>query len=193
MAVKLTEQEIQELRDLKTLPDDDNIRWKEHIKQRLLNNRKLIHIIDNKELEEADAEPDDYYGINILPYFIIHPTQSASKNYLCYEIQFSEEARYNSVIKIAEIIFYCMSEQKGIIEDTTYVARHDLMAAMVKDEFNWTNIFGCQVHLVSDKPSVTDNDYATRTLIFEGEMPNNLVKTRSGRTYTVNGYVINDP
>jgi hypothetical protein len=48
------------------------------------------------------------------------------------------------------------------------------------DIFNWSNIFGGQIHCVSDLPSVTDNDYATRTIIFEQLTDNNLAKTRNG-------------
>ena len=189
MAIGITDNDIEELRALRTGLDNDNIRWKELIKKKLLSNKKLLYVLDNKELEESDAEPDEYFGTSILPYYIIHPTQSSSKNFICYEVEFREEARYNSVIKIANIIFYCLSEQKSVIDKTTYLAKHDLMAALIQNDFNWTNIFSCQVHLVSDRPSVTDNDYATRTLIFEGEMPNNLVKTINGKPRVINSYM----
>lgn len=189
MAVKLTQQELEELRSLKTTLDDDNIRFKEIIKKRLLSNRKLIRVIDNKELSDADEaeEFDQHFGVDILPYYLIHPTQTNAKNYICYEIQFNEESRYNQAIKVQQIIFYCLSEQKGIINHDTYLATHDLMASLIKQQFNWTNFMGMQMHLVSDKPSVTDNDYATRTLIFELESPNNMVKTINRKPTVVNG------
>ena len=189
MGLNITERDIEELRALRTGLDNDNIRLKELIKQKLLSDKKLLHVIDNKELEEADAEPDDYFGVNILPYYIIHPTQTRSQNFVCYEVEFSEEARYNQVIKIARIIFYCLSEQKNVVDETTYLAKHDLMGALIQNDFNWTNLFGCQVHLVSDRPSVTDNDYATRTLVFEGDMPNNLVKTVNGKPRVANSFL----
>lgn len=48
--------------------------------------------------------------------------------------------------------------------------------------FNWTNLFGAQIHLVSDVPSVIDSDYSCRTLVFEQETDNNLAKTKNGVT-----------
>ena len=186
MGLDITQQDIDELRNFRTSLDSDNIRWKEKIKEKLLSNRKLLYVLDNKKLLEQDADPDAYFGDSILPYYIIHPTQSSSQNFVCYEVQFREEARYNKTVKVAEIIFYCLSEQKNVIDQTTYLARHDLLAALVQNQFNYTNVFGCQMHIVSDMPSVTDNDYATRTLIFEGEMPNNMVKTINGKTTIIN-------
>lgn len=186
MGLDITTQDIEELRAFRNSLDNDNIRWKEKIKEKLLSNKQLLYILDNKELQEADADPDAYFGESILPYYIISPTQSSSKNFVCYEVEFREEARYNSTIKVADIIFYCLSEQKSVIDKTTYLAKHDLMAALIQNQFNWKNFFGCQMHIVSDRPSVTDNNYATRTLIFEGEMPNNMVRTIGGKPTIIN-------
>ena len=52
-----------------------------------------------------------------------------------------------------------------------------MLAALISDEFNWTNMFGTQVHLVSDKPVAIDNNYVGRTLIFEQTTPNSIVKS----------------
>ena len=48
---------------------NDNIQYKETIKEKLINNPKIIHTLNNKDLD-PDC-PDDYYGINILPYYLI--------------------------------------------------------------------------------------------------------------------------
>jgi len=55
--------------------DSDDIRYKEIIKQNLINNDLIIYLLNNKELEDTEADPSDYLGINILPYFLVHPTQ----------------------------------------------------------------------------------------------------------------------
>jgi len=85
-------------------------------------------------------------------------------------------------MKLLNITFYILCEEKNNIEKSTGIARHDLIGALIMDIFNWSNLFGCQIHCVSDMPSVTDNDYATRTLIFEQTTDNNLAKTRGGIT-----------
>ena len=81
------------------------------------------------------------------------------------------------MLKYGQVVFYILCDEKNNIEKNTGVARHDLISSLIINNFNWTNLFGKQIHLVSDVPSVTDTDYATRTLTFEGEMPNNLVKS----------------
>ena len=175
---------VKDLRQLKNQLDSDDIRWKEVIKRKLLNNEMLIHALNNKDLEEAD----DYFGVNILPYYIIHPTQTNVGNFVCFETQFDDIERGNKIFKYGQVVFYILCEQKNLIDEETYIARHDLLAALIIDEFNWTNYFGLQCHCVSNKPSVTDNDYACRTLIFELETPNNIIKTQKslGRPTNVN-------
>lgn len=178
----ITPEQIQKLRDLKTLVDSDDIRCKEIIKKTLIENDLIIYLLNNKELEDVEADPSDYLGVNILPYYLIHPTQHNVQNFICYEVGFRELDRYNSKMKILQITFYILCEEKNNIEKKTGIARHDLIGAIILDIFNWSNIFGDQIHCVSDLPSVTDNDYATRTIIFEQRTDNNLAKTRNGNT-----------
>ena len=166
--------------------DDDNIRFKEIIKKNLISDPLIIYLLNNKELEDAEADPSDYLGINILPMFLIHPTQHNVQNFICYEIQFKEVPRYNDTLMYVDIIFYVLCEEKNNIEKLSGIARHDLIAARIKHIFNWTNLFGTQCHIISDIPSVTDSDYATRTVTFELTMPKDIVKTKNGSTYIVN-------
>jgi len=72
--MELTKEEIQRLRDLKKVPDSDDIRYKEIIKKSLINDPLIIYLLNNKELEDDDADPSDYLGVNILPMYLIHPT-----------------------------------------------------------------------------------------------------------------------
>lgn len=184
--MELTPEQVQALRDLKRLPDSDDIRYKEIIKKSLIENPLVIYLLNNKKLEEDGADPSDYLGENILPYFLIHPTQHDVQNFICYEVSYDELQRYNSNMKKQQVIFYVLCEEKNNIEKLTGIARHDLLAAQIIDIFNWSNLFGAQIHLVSDVPSVVDNDYACRTLVFEQETDNNLAKTRNGVTRMLN-------
>lgn len=184
--MELTQAQIQELRNLKTLVDSDDIRIKEIIKKTLIENDLLIYLLNNKELQDAEADPSDYLGVNILPYYIIKPSQSDVQNFICYEVETRELERYNSNMKIQRVIFYVLCEEKNNIEKKTGIARHDLIAALLIDMFNWTNLFTNKIHIVSDIPSVVDNDYACRTLIFEMTTDNNLAKTKNGVTSMLN-------
>lgn len=178
--MELTQQQLSTLLNLKSAPDSDDIRYKELIKKSLIDNELIIYLLNNKELEDSEADPSDYLGVNILPYYIIHPTQHNVQNYICYETSVRELERFNSNMKIQQIIFYVLCEEKNNIEKCTGIARHDLLSALLLDIFNWSNIFGCKIHCVSNVPSVVDSDYACRTLIFEQTTDNNLAKTRNG-------------
>ena len=178
--MELTQEQLQTLRDLKKNVDSDNIHYKEIIKKNLINNDLIIYLLNNKDLDSVGADPSDYLGVNILPYYMIHPTQHNVQNFICYDIGFRELERYNSKMKLLQITFYILCEEKNNIERLTGIARHDLIGAIIKDIFNWSNLFGVQIHCVSDQPSVTDSDYATRTIIFEQTTDNDLVKTRGG-------------
>ena len=172
----LSEEDKKILLHYRNEPDEDDIRYKEIIKQKLLKNNRIIYLLNNRELEESEASNDEYFGINILPYFLISSTQTNVQNFICFECSFDDTIKYNSAMKVQEIIFYCLCEQKNIIEQATSCARHDLLAAEIINMFQGCNDFGNQLKLVSDKPSVTDNNYATRTLIFEQIGPNSLTR-----------------
>lgn len=166
--------------------DNDNIKLKQEIKQRLMNNKYIIRALNNEELWNADAEPDEYFGVNILDYYSIDPTQTNVQNFICFETSFDELNRYNNTVKLQEIIFYILCRVDNIRDNDTSLSRTDLLAALITDEFNFEPLLGGRIHLVSDKPSVVDNKYPARTLIFEQTTDANLVKTKSGITSIIN-------
>ncbi len=164
--MKLTDKELAELRRYRNEPDEDNVRYKQIIKKKLLENNKLLYLLHNKELDADDAGADEYLGTSILPYYIIHPTQSSVKNFICFETSFENVSRGNSVMKIQQIIFYILCHQADINVAELSSPRHDLIAAEITNMFQGCNDFGTQLKLMSDKPSVVDTDYASRTLVF---------------------------
>lgn len=171
------DKDIVEIIQYKKNTGNDNIQYKETIKDKLINNSKIIRSLNNKDLD-PDC-PDDYYGENILPYYLLIDIQTKNANYICFETSFSEVARYNKVMKLGQVIFYIVCDNKDILDKETGIARHDLLAALITDEFDWSNLFGTQVHLVSDRPTAIDAQYVGRTLIFEQTTPNAIV--RNGR------------
>ena len=58
------------------------------------------------------------------------------------------------------------------------IDRHDLLGYLIRDIFNWTNIFGLQFKLIYNKESTIDSDYYCRTLKFEATKPNALNKAK---------------
>ena len=177
-----TQNDTERLLVFKDKSDADEVRIKEIIKQALLGDKYILHVLDNKELE-ANVEDDGTgadadFGVNILPYYNIAPTQSATSAFICYEVS-CEKQRYGGSVgqKKLNIIFYVLVDQKLITDKDTGIARHDLLSALLQNRFNYTNYFGRKIHLVSNIPSVTDNQYSCRTLMFEQLTDDNVVKS----------------
>jgi len=178
--MELSSEQIATLRSYRNESYVDNVRYKEIIKNKLVDNELIIYLLNNKELEDEGAEASEYFGINILPYYMITPTQTNVQNFICFETNFSDVSRENSVMKRQEIIFYILCEQKNIIETYTSASRHDLIASILIDVFQGTNEFGNQMKLLSDQSSIVDTDYACRTLVFEQITPNSIGRKAGG-------------
>lgn len=173
--------------------DSDDIRIKEKIKEILLNNRFLLHVIDDKELEanlEDDGTgADEYFGTHILPYYLINPVQHAAETYVCYEVSYNNSDRSSRVgMEYKELLinFQILSNYKVLINQETGIAKHDLLAAIITDQFNYSNDFGQTIRLISNVPSIVDNDFACRTLTFKQTTDNNLTKTINGTQQLAN-------
>lgn len=180
-------------------PDDDGIRYKEIIKRELLRCPELLYALNDDELEHhlfnedgtlnKEGDWDLYFGDNIRPYMFFPESQTKAKNFLCYKIEFSEIPRYNRFEKIGNVTFFIMCDVKTILDFDTGIARHDLIASIIRERFNWSNIFGTQCRLVSNKETITDSNYVTRTLIFELTVPNSVLGTDNGTTRVINNVV----
>lgn len=190
---------IKELCSLTEYPDDDSIHLKEKIKNVLLSNPALLFCLHNekfeKELFNEDGSINEtgdwslYYGENILPYYIIPETQSKAAHYICYKVEFDESPKYNKIDKYLNVTFVILCDNKDIIDNNTGVPRHDLIASIIREMFNWSNYFGTQCHIVSEKEGLTDNNYATKTLVFECITTNSITKTKEGKTSIINNEV----
>ena len=189
---------LNKLRAYADTPDDDNIRYKEKIHDALLSNAELLYALNNEELEselfdgdklnideetgELLGEVDRYFGdnSNIRPYLFIPDTQTDVKHYICYQVMFNELPRYQNIQKYTEITFNIFVNGKDRTDKLTGIPRHDLIASIIREKFNWSNIFGMQTHLISSKESVTDNNYLVRTLIFQITDVNSITYTPLG-------------
>lgn len=178
---KWTKEDSKRLASYKYIVDNDNVRIKQKIKEKLLANDDIIHVLDNKKLQEKEAENDEYFGINIRDSYIIPETQTDSQNYICFTVGYRDVNRYNDLVKELHITFYILCEQGNLKDRDTGIARHDLLAALIQNEFNYTNFFGRKMQLIQDEESVTDNNYVTRVLTFTQTTDNNITKTSYGK------------
>lgn len=168
---KMTVEEIEEfLCNIKYDENDDSVRIKQLIKENICHDPMIIHVLENPDLDEDT--PDDYFGVNIFDYIRVPNTQSKVKNFVTYAVNIEEDIR-NDKMKVAYITFGIFCNEDSC--DTKYgIARHDLLGYLIRKKFNWSNIFGTQVHLVYDKESVLDIDYSCHTLKFEFVVTNGI-------------------
>lgn len=201
---------LNKLRAYKTTPDDDVILYKQKIKNALLSNPCLLYALNDKKLEselfdkngninwewnedtkqyEPLGEWDRYFGgtSNIRPYLFIPDTQTEVKHYICYQVSFDEMPRYQDTLKYTNVTFTIFVHGNDRNDKLTGIPRHDLIASIIRERFNWSNIFGMQTHLMSSKESTTDNNYIVRTLVFQVVDTNGIYKTTDGIT-SVNNY-----
>jgi hypothetical protein len=191
---------LQKLRSYAYTPDDDVIRIKEKVKEKLLKCPELLYALNNKELEgelfcddgtinaEYDEETgeiiplgewDRYFPYNIRPYVFIPETQAFTDNFLCYTAGFREIPRYNDTEYYFQIIFsiLCSSSPEQAVDSLTGQSRADLIGAILREKFNWSNIFGLQCKIVSNQEDIKDTNYISRTIVLETTKPNGITNT----------------
>ena len=202
---------LNKLRAYKTTPDDENIQYKKKIEKALMLNPCLLYALNEKSLEselfdddgninwewneeikeyEPLGEWDRYFGgnSNIRPYLFIPDTQTEVKHYICYQVSFDEMPRYQDTLKYTNVTFTIFVHGNDRNDKLTGIPRHDLIASIIKERFNWSNIFGMQTHLISSKESTTDNNYLVRTLVFQVVDTNGIANTPYGGKTSFNNY-----
>lgn len=191
------------LRTYKEAPDDENILYKQKIKKALMSNPCLLYALDDKELEselfdkhgninwewnedtkqyEPLGEWDRYFGSDSLirPFLFIPDTQTKVRNYLCYQVSFQDTVRYQPGLKETLVTFTIFVHGNDRMDKLTGIPRHDLIASIIKERFAWSNVFGMQTHIISNRESTTDNNYVVRTLVFQLTDLNSKIQTPYG-------------
>ena len=166
-------------RDIQTV-NDDIVEMKRLIKQTLIADTDILETLHNPALD-IDS-PDEFLDENILGFIRIPTTQDTVRNFICFTVDDIEEHRFNEVMKTQYIQFTCICHLDDM--KTEYgIDRHDLLGFLIRENFNWTNMFGLQFKLIYNKESTIDSDYYCRTLKFEATKPNSLNKARMENAY----------
>lgn len=158
------------IRDIQNV-DDDIARKKRIIEKMLYSDPDIIEILDDPTID-PDCPEDTIYS-SIYPFIRIPGTQDTSKNFITFIVDDTEPSRFNSSMK-NQIVQFVVFVHKDHIQTKYGMARHDLLAFIIKDIFHLSNALGSQMELISSKEYVTDTDYTTRTLRFELTTPNSV-------------------
>ena len=158
------------IRDIQKV-DDDIIEAKRLIKQKLYSDPDIIEALHNVDLNPE--EPDSYIDVNIFDYIRIPGTTDTVKNFICFDIRQDSMSERNDHFKNQLYIFQVSAYEDDI--RTSYgMARHDLLAYLIRDIFNYSNMFGLQLVLTSNVPGLMDSSWSSRTLTFKAVTPNSL-------------------
>lgn len=151
--------------------DDDICSAKRVIKEKLYSDPDIIEVLHNPNLDPS--EPDSYLDVNIFDYIRIPGSISEVNNYICFDIKQSGITDKNSHMKEQLYLFNVYSHENDI--KTPYgVSRHDLLAYLIRDIFNYSNLFGTQLVEISNTPGIMDSYWSSRALIFKAITPNSL-------------------
>lgn len=154
----------------------------------LCKDSDLIELLNNEELVQKNASPEDYYFVNIFPFLKVPDIQSKVKNFICFEIKDTEDLAYNNAFLCRQLQFRVVSHEDDY--RTPYMmARQDIMAALIDERFAWSDIFGDRLKKVHDTGKVAENGYYYRDMYYEMKPVNNLqfghsanVMDHTGRT-----------
>lgn len=211
--IRTKEDLLDKLRAYTKAPDDESVQYKEKIKQALMKSPELLYALHEKDLEtelfcedengeyvlnideetgELLGEVDRYFGreSNIRSYLFFPEAQTEVKHYICYQVMFDELPRYNNTQKYTEVTFTIFVDGKDAVDNLTGIPRHDLIASIIREKFNWSNIFGMQTHIISSKESITDSKYVVRTLVFQVVDMNGIVNTPYDSKTHINNYLL---
>ena len=205
---------LTKLRAYSDTPDDENIQYKKKIEKALMLNPCLLYTLNEKSLEselfdddgninwkwnedtkeyEPLGEWERYFGSNsnIRPFLFIPDTQTEVKHYICYQVSFDEMPRYQDTLKYTNVTFTIFVHGNDRYDKLTGIPRHDLIASIIRERFNWSNIFGMQTHLISSKESTIDNNYLVRTLVFQVVDTNGIYNTSNSKTSNSKTSIVN--
>lgn len=168
-------------RDLNQI-EDDVIRAKRIINERLMNDPDIITALHNETIGYDDDRRSEYLDTNIFSYIRLPGTQDKVKNFICFKVDDIEDLRFNEVMKLQYVEFVVMSHADDI--DTPWgMKRHDLLGCIIRQIFNWSNLLGLQMKCIYNQESVMDTSYSCRTLKFEITKPNQLYKGTANNKY----------
>lgn len=155
--------------------DSEVIEYKRKITNQIISIPEIYQFIDNTEI----TKPTQMINKNIFSYMKIPNATTVVKNYICFNYN-SKMSTKNSVLKNCTVNIAVVCHEDDI--STSYGNRHDVLGGIIQNSFNWSNILGFDLELVSDTESILENRYHCRTLQFVNLSTNNLC-AKIGNSY----------
>lgn len=147
----------------------DNIIYKNKIMNKLCSIPDIVTLINNPKI--TTDNPEAMKKVNIFSRMRVPNTTIGVKNYICFNFNSRTDTR-NKLFK--NVVFDIAVICHEVEIDTVWGNRHDTMAGVITDVFNWSDFLGFELELVSDTESILEKEYYVRTLQFRNLTPNSL-------------------
>ena len=158
---------------------DDVYRFKYHIIQKLTHNNDLLRALHHPSLSfEKPINGDAFIDVAIFDYLKLPENKSEVKNYLCYEVDILNGGTRNYY---AHVTFRIVCHDEDLKTDWN-INRMDLLSLIIRQDFNWEDIFGEKMVLMQDMGNMTQQRYYYRDLVFQVQLPNDY-HTMTSRSY----------
>lgn len=149
---------------------DDIFRYKYKIMKMLTSNQDILHALHNDKLCGKDEiiNGDLYRDICIFDFLKLPDLKDEVSNYICFEVN---DSGYGNMIE-KKIVFRTVSHKDDHKTDWG-ISRQDLLASIIKNEFDWSNAFGMHLEKVSDVGMIADDGFYYREIVYKASTPNN--------------------
>jgi len=141
--------------------DDDIVRFKYRIMNKLVSDSDIISSL------HGSNNPSACRNSSIISYLKIPDLQDSVKTYICYDVQLIGNGDMSDVTIIFRIVTY-----KDEVMTDWGIPRQDLIGAIIKHRFDWSNIFGLHLELAQDAPNIGEDGFYYREIIYTGRTPN---------------------
>lgn len=154
---------------------DDIIRLKHKVMKELTSNVDVLRTLHNIHLESKISNWDNpngdiYRDVNIFDFLKLPSLKDEIFNYICFEVVMTNS--YNDDYIIMNIIFRTVSHVSDMKTDWG-IQRHDLLAAILKNDFDWSNALGMTLVKIVDDGKIGEDDFYYREIVYETMLPNN--------------------
>ena len=139
----------------------------------LCKDADIIELLNNTELQEKNAPPEDYLFKNIYPFLKVPDIQSTVKNFICFDIDDVGDLAYNNAFLHRQIKIRVMSHEQDV-KTPWGVPRQDILAMMIEERMNWSDLLGIQMKKVYDSAKIAENGYYYRNMYFDQIRPDGL-------------------
>ena len=150
---------------------DEIFRYKHKIMKQLVSNQDILHTLHNIDLQKGEdvINGDLYRDVCVFDYMKLPDNKTEVKNYICFEVDDDGYGDFANKI----ISFRTVSHEDDHKTDWG-ISRQDLLALIVKEEFDWSNILGMHLEKKSDEGMVTNDGYCYREIVYKATSPNNI-------------------